>query len=64
MRSNFWGSSARLTFVSPDSILFMIEKGWTKTELDEMDGNELKFWYIETINKHNRDVKRQSEANK
>lgn len=41
----------------------MIEKGWSKTELFEMEGKELKYWYIETVNRHNREVRKQNEAN-
>lgn len=64
MLSNLWGSSARPIFVNPDAMLFMVEKGFTMAELNDMDGSELKYWYIETLNRHNREVKRQNDANK
>lgn len=60
---NSWGSSGVRDFVSPNNILFMLEKGWKKTELDEMDIRDFKFWYIETVNRHNREVQRQNDAN-
>lgn len=41
----------------------MIEKGWTKSEIDEMSAKDLKYWYVETLNRHNREVKRHNEAN-
>lgn len=44
-------------------MMFLMEKGFPYDELAEMPCSEFRDWYDKAVRRHNREIKRQNDAN-